>query len=89
MMVAVNFFGLLPVMLGTGTGAETMKRVAAPMVGGLATSLLLELLVYPAIYSLWRERALRNGRAGGSSQDTEGLKIRNLVAGARGRLGWG
>ncbi len=89
MMVAVNFFGLLPVMLGTGTGAETMKRVAAPMVGGLFTSLLLELLVYPAIYSLWKERELRTGRTGLSPQDHEGARLRELVVSARGRLGWG
>jgi copper/silver efflux system protein len=45
-------------MWSTGTGADVMKRIAAPMVGGLATSFLLELLVYPAIYLLWREREI-------------------------------
>jgi Cu(I)/Ag(I) efflux system membrane protein CusA/SilA len=46
--------GLMPIMWSIGTGADVMKRVAAPMVGGLATSFALELLVYPAIYLLWR-----------------------------------
>jgi Cu(I)/Ag(I) efflux system membrane protein CusA/SilA len=48
--------GLMPIMWSTGTGADVMKRIAAPMVGGLATSFLLELLVYPAIYLLWKQR---------------------------------
>ena len=54
MTVTAAFMGLMPIMWSTGTGADVMKRVAAPMVGGLATSFLLELLVYPAIYLLWR-----------------------------------
>ena len=54
MTVAAAFMGLMPIMWSTGTGADVMKRVAAPMVGGLATSFLLELLVYPALYLLWR-----------------------------------
>ena len=58
MTVMAAFLGLLPIMLSTGTGADMMKRVAAPMIGGLATSFLLELLVYPAVYALWRERSL-------------------------------
>jgi Cu(I)/Ag(I) efflux system membrane protein CusA/SilA len=48
--------GLLPIMWSTGTGADLMKRIAAPMVGGLVTSFALELLVYPAVYYLWRRR---------------------------------
>jgi len=58
MTVACAFFGLVPIMWSAGTGADVMKRIAAPMIGGLATSFLMELLVYPAIYLLWRERAL-------------------------------
>ena len=46
--------GLLPIMWATGTGSDLMKRIAAPMVGGLSTSFAMELLVYPAIYYLWR-----------------------------------
>ena len=48
MTVTAAIMGLMPIMWSTGTGADVMKRVAAPMVGGLATSFLLELLVYPA-----------------------------------------
>ena len=54
MTVTAAFMGLMPIMWSTGSGADVMKRVAAPMVGGLATSFLMELLVYPAIYLLWR-----------------------------------
>jgi Cu(I)/Ag(I) efflux system membrane protein CusA/SilA len=46
------------ILWSTGTGSDLMKRVAAPMVGGLATSFALELLVYPAVYLLWRRRQL-------------------------------
>ncbi|MFZ2087789.1 MAG: CusA/CzcA family heavy metal efflux RND transporter [Desulfobaccales bacterium] len=54
MTVLANIFGLLPVMWATGTGAEVAKRIAAPMVGGVVSSFMLELLVYPAIYLLWK-----------------------------------
>jgi Cu(I)/Ag(I) efflux system membrane protein CusA/SilA len=54
MTVTAAFMGLMPIMWSTGTGADMMKRVAAPMVGGLATSFVLELLVYPPIYLLWK-----------------------------------
>ncbi len=56
MTVGVMFLGLLPILWSQGTGADVMKRIAAPMVGGIFTSFLMELLVYPAIYSIWRER---------------------------------
>jgi len=58
MTVACAFFGLVPIMWSAGAGADVMKRIAAPMIGGLFTSFLMELLVYPAIYLLWRERDL-------------------------------
>lgn len=54
MTVATAMIGLIPILWSTGTGSDVMKRIAAPMVGGLVTSFLLELLVYPAIYELWR-----------------------------------
>jgi copper/silver efflux system protein len=54
MTILANIFGLLPIMWATGTGAEVAKRIAAPMVGGVVTSFLLELLIYPAIYLLWK-----------------------------------
>ncbi len=56
MTVACAFIGLVPVMWSTGTGADMMKRVAAPLMGGLVTSFVLELLVYPAIYAIWKWR---------------------------------
>lgn len=59
MTVVTTFFGLLPLLLATGAGADTMKRLAAPMVGGLATSFLLELLIYPALYYMARKRQNR------------------------------
>ncbi|HEY3296074.1 MAG TPA: CusA/CzcA family heavy metal efflux RND transporter [bacterium] len=58
MTVTAAFMGLLPIMWSVGTGSDLMKRIAAPMVGGLFTSFLLELLVYPAIYYLWKRRSL-------------------------------
>ncbi len=54
MTVAAAFMGLMPIMWSAGTGADMMKRVVAPMVGGLATSFILELLVYPPIYQIWK-----------------------------------
>jgi Cu(I)/Ag(I) efflux system membrane protein CusA/SilA len=63
MTVCAAMLGLLPIMWSLGTGADLMKRIAAPMVGGLATSFLLELLVYPAVYFLWRRRELRGAGA--------------------------
>ena len=60
MTVAAAFMGLLPIMWSTSAGADVMKRIAAPMIGGLVTSFVLELLVYPAIYKLWKQRELGN-----------------------------
>jgi len=54
MTVAVMFMGLVPIMWSTGAGSDVMKRIAAPMVGGIFTSFMMELLVYPAIYEVWR-----------------------------------
>ena len=54
MTVAAMFLGLAPIMWSVGTGADVMKRIAAPMIGGIFTSFLLELMVYPAIYEVWK-----------------------------------
>ncbi len=59
MTVMTTMLGLLPLMWSSGTGADAMKRIAAPMVGGLITSTILTLIVIPAMYSLWRERELK------------------------------
>jgi Cu(I)/Ag(I) efflux system membrane protein CusA/SilA len=57
MTVSAAFMGLMPIMWSMGTGSDMMKRVVAPMVGGLATSFVLELLVYPSIYFIWKWHA--------------------------------
>jgi Cu(I)/Ag(I) efflux system membrane protein CusA/SilA len=54
MTVGVMFMGLVPIMWSTGAGADVMKRIAAPMIGGIFTSFILELVVYPAIYAIWK-----------------------------------
>ncbi|HEY8495357.1 MAG TPA: efflux RND transporter permease subunit, partial [Myxococcota bacterium] len=58
MTVIATMAGLLPLLWSTGTGADVMKRIAAPMVGGLTTSFALELLVYPALFAIWKRRSL-------------------------------
>ena len=60
MTASVIIAGLLPIMWSTGTGSDVMKRIAAPMVGGVITSVIMELLAYPAIYYLWRKRTIFN-----------------------------
>src|SRR5688572_6759775 len=59
MTVMAILFGLLPIMWSHGAGADVMKRIAAPMIGGVISSFLLELMVYPAIYQVWRGWQLR------------------------------
>ena len=54
MTVATMALGLIPIMWSTGTGADVMKRIAAPLIGGIFTSFVLELVIYPAIYELWK-----------------------------------
>jgi Cu(I)/Ag(I) efflux system membrane protein CusA/SilA len=64
MTVMAAFMGLLPIMWSMGTGADMMKRIAAPMVGGLATSFIMELLVYPVVYFVWKWKfEMREGKA--------------------------
>ena len=58
MTVATILVGLVPILWSTGTGADVMKRIAAPMVGGVVTSAILELIVYPALYLIWKGRGL-------------------------------
>jgi len=58
MTVATIIIGLLPVLYGTGTGSEVMSRIAAPMVGGMLSAIVLTLLVLPALYFIWRKRHL-------------------------------
>ncbi len=64
MTVMAAFMGLLPILWSTSAGADVMKRIAAPMIGGLVTSFLMELIVYPALYKQWKLRTdLRGARA--------------------------
>ncbi len=58
MTVMTTLIGLVPVMWSTGTGADVMQRIAAPMIGGLVTSFLLELTVYPAIFAVWKHHTI-------------------------------
>ena len=62
MTASAIIIGLLPVLFGTGTGSEVMSRIAAPMVGGMLSALLLTLLVVPAVYYLWRKQALHGAK---------------------------
>ena len=60
MTVMAALLGLFPIMFSHETGADVMKRIAAPMVGGLVSSFVLELLVYPVIYKIWRQNFKRH-----------------------------
>jgi len=61
MAVTTTMLGLMPILWSTGTGADVMKRIAAPMVGGLVTSFLLQLTIYPAIFAIWKRPQLASG----------------------------
>ena len=67
MTTGTTMIGLLPIMFGTETGTRVMKRIAAPMVGGLISSTLLTLVVLPATYLLWKRFALRHTLAEASA----------------------
>ncbi len=68
MTASAIFLGLLPIMWSHGTGADVMKRIAAPMIGGMVTTTVLTLLVIPAIYILWRGWDLKTELAGPVSE---------------------
>jgi Cu(I)/Ag(I) efflux system membrane protein CusA/SilA len=75
MTVTTTIVGLLPIMWGHGTGSQVMKRIAAPMVGGLITSTILTLIVIPAIYYLWRGRRFKEKEEGnGDAAEGKGKK---------------
>jgi Cu(I)/Ag(I) efflux system membrane protein CusA/SilA len=59
MTVMAIIMGLLPIMWSHGAGADVMKRIAAPMIGGIVTSFILELIIYPVIFEIWKGRAIR------------------------------
>ncbi len=60
MTVAVIFAGLLPIMIGAGTGSELMQRIAAPMIGGMITAPLVSMLVIPVLFYLWKIKTLKS-----------------------------
>jgi Cu(I)/Ag(I) efflux system membrane protein CusA/SilA len=60
MTVSVILAGLIPIMFSHGAGSDIMKRIAAPMVGGVITSTLLELLIYPSIFFIWKKKGLND-----------------------------
>ena len=69
MTVMAILMGLLPIMWSHGAGADVMKRIAAPMVGGVITSFALELLIYPVVFTLWKwHRELKPALAGGRAE---------------------
>ena len=70
MTVSVILAGLVPIMFSSGTGADVMKRIAAPKVGGVITSTILELLIYPAIFLLWKRRGDWQTHALSNTTDT-------------------
>ena len=70
MTVAVVMAGLLPIMIGTGTGSEVMQRIAAPMVGGMVTAPLLSMFVIPAAFLLIRRREIRKQGSASSNKES-------------------
>jgi Cu(I)/Ag(I) efflux system membrane protein CusA/SilA len=66
MTVSAAFVGLVPILFSTAAGADVMKRIAAPMIGGLVTSFLAELLIYPVAYKLWKARGKSDSPPGRS-----------------------
>jgi copper/silver efflux system protein len=62
MTVSTMALGLIPVMWSAGTGADVMKRIAAPLIGGIFTSFVLELMIYPVIYEIWKRHSVPKPR---------------------------
>ena len=78
MTVTAIMAGLFPIMWGSGAGESVMKRIAAPMIGGMVSSTVLTLLVIPAIYSLWKERSVRAVSARAASRADQALPTADL-----------
>jgi Cu(I)/Ag(I) efflux system membrane protein CusA/SilA len=81
MTVTAIIGGLLPIFWGHGTGSEIMRRIAAPMVGGMVTAAILTLLVIPAVYSLWQEGVIRRQEAGATDRPHDPLNSAPAPAG--------
>ena len=71
MTVMAIIMGLLPIMWSHGAGADVMKRIAAPMIGGIVTSFALELIIYPVIFEIWKGRAIRRAMDGTARVDPQ------------------
>ena len=71
MTVGSTMLGLLPILWVSGAGADTMKRIAVPMIGGMVSSFALEMLVIPAVYLLWKDWSERRDRGQGSPEARE------------------
>jgi Cu(I)/Ag(I) efflux system membrane protein CusA/SilA len=86
MTFATTCVGLFPIMWATGAGSDVMKRIAAPMVGGILTSFVLELLIYPAVYEIWRWRSLR--KSIGSEEGVESMELQPAASAAEPQWSW-
>jgi Cu(I)/Ag(I) efflux system membrane protein CusA/SilA len=73
MTVTTTFIALLPILWATGTGSDVMRRIAAPMVGGIISSFIGELVVYPALYFIWRSLGLKKAPLFGATTETPTL----------------
>jgi Cu(I)/Ag(I) efflux system membrane protein CusA/SilA len=80
MTTAAIMAGLLPILWGNGAGASVMKRIAAPMVGGMLSSTILTLVVIPAIYALWREREVRVGQHSAQTNELVPVPLASRLA---------
>jgi copper/silver efflux system protein len=80
MTVVTIIVALLPIMWSTGAGSDVMKRVAAPMVGGAVSSLIIELLLYPVVYYVWRARTLDKSMVATSEGDIDEEEPEELKA---------
>src|ERR1700730_601354 len=87
MTVCAIIFGLLPIMWSPvyQAGADVMKRIATPMIGGVITSAILNLLIYPVIYVIWRKRSLPAGPPAGSFDGSAVPESKTLASGSRRR----
>jgi Cu(I)/Ag(I) efflux system membrane protein CusA/SilA len=72
MTITVIIAGLIPIMWSHGAGADVMKRIAAPMIGGIVTSGVMELMVFPVLYYIWRQRTLDQSLVPTGVEDIEG-----------------
>jgi Cu(I)/Ag(I) efflux system membrane protein CusA/SilA len=63
MTVMATFFGLVPIMVGSGTGSEVMQRIAGPMIGGMISTIVLTLLVLPVIFFVWKQASIKQHKS--------------------------